>query len=305
MTPSKLKMSVYLKPQSKAAFPYWPPLARFIQAKPPLLEVKNLTVSSNDKIILKGFSLVIFEGETHVLIGPNGSGKSTLSKVLVGHPSYHVFEGSILYQGKDLFRMSPEQRAHSGIFLAFQHPVEFPGLTLYEFLLSAYNEKQRALKKQAIDPVAFMKILFPLLEILQISPDALNRSFNEAFSGGEKKKNEILQLFLLKAKLILLDEIDSGLDLDAVKLIYQKIQENRGLDSGLLVITHNPKIFDYLSPTHVHLFMEGKIQRTGGTEILKILEDVGYENILKSYAVPKEPLFLFPDNPLDLSNDSF
>lgn len=242
-----------------------------------LLDIKNLNITLDQKKILKNLSLSIQEKEIHVIMGPNGSGKSTLSKVLAGHPSYTLNSGEIFYQGTNLTTFSPEERAHQGIFLAFQYPLEISGLTNFDFLRIAYNEKQKALKQKEVNPLEFLEIIKPLMDNLKISSEFLYRNLNEGFSGGEKKKNEILQMLILKPKLVILDEIDSGVDIDALKKICQSIKDNLIENSSLLVITHYPQILEYLKPTHLHIFMNGKIQKSGDLSILEALEKNGYE----------------------------
>ncbi len=242
-----------------------------------LLDIKNLNITLDQKKILKNLSLSIQEKEIHVIMGPNGSGKSTLSKVLAGHPSYTINSGEIFYQGTNLTTFSPEERAHQGIFLAFQYPLEISGLTNFDFLRIAYNEKQKALKQKEVNPLEFLEIIKPLMDNLKISSEFLYRNLNEGFSGGEKKKNEILQMLILKPKLVILDEIDSGVDIDALKKICQSIKDNLIENSSLLVITHYPQILEYLKPTHLHIFMNGKIQKSGDLSLLEALEKNGYE----------------------------
>lgn len=244
-----------------------------------LLRITNLEASINNKKILKKFNLEIRENEIHVIMGPNGSGKSTLSKVLAGHPSYKINNGSIFFCNKNLLEMAPEERSHEGLFLAFQYPIEIPGVTNYDFLRIAYNEKRKYLKESELDPLAFMKLTEVLLKKLKIKNEFLNRNLNEGFSGGEKKRNEILQMLLLDPKLIILDEIDSGLDVDAIKIICEEINKNIAQNSSLIVITHYPRILNYLKPTHVHIMIEGKIIKTGNMELVEILEKDGYQGI--------------------------
>ena len=232
------------------------------------------------KKILKDFNLSIKPNEIHVIMGPNGSGKSTLSKVLAGHPIYEINNGMISFKEKDLLKMSPEMRAHEGMFLAFQYPIEISGVTNYDFLHLAYNEKKKYEKKPEVDPLKFMEITQKMLEKLKMKNEFLNRNLNEGFSGGEKKKNEILQMLLLNPKLVILDEIDSGLDIDAVKVICEGIINNLSKNSSLLIITHYPKILTYLKPTYVHIMIDGKIIKTGNIELIKILENEGYNSFL-------------------------
>lgn len=242
-----------------------------------LLSVDKLSAKIQNTEILKNFSLEIGENEIHVIMGPNGSGKSTFSKILAGHPSYEIVSGEINFDNKDLLELSPENRSHAGIFLAFQYPVEIAGVTNFDFLRIAYNEKQKYEKKEELDPLEFMEITQGFLKKLKMKPEFLNRNLNEGFSGGEKKRNEILQMLLLKPKLVILDEIDSGLDIDALKIICEGIIKNISPQSSLVVITHYPRILTYLKPTHIHIMMDGKIIKTGNQELIDILETKGYE----------------------------
>lgn len=241
-----------------------------------LLEVENLSASINEKQILKNFALTISENELHVIMGPNGCGKSTFSKVLAGHPAYEITNGSILLDKKNFLELSPEQRSHEGLFLAFQYPVEIAGVSTYDFLRIAYNEKQKYLGKKELDPLEFMEYLQSFLEELKMKDEFLSRNLNEGFSGGEKKKNEILQMLLLQPKIVILDEIDSGLDIDAIKIICEGIKNYFLRGGSIILITHYPRILDYLKPTHVHIMKNGKIQQTGTIEMVEILEKEGY-----------------------------
>ena len=250
--------------------------------KETILELKNIDASIDKKQIIKNFNLTIGKNEIHVIMGPNGSGKSTLSKVLAGHPSYSVDKGSISFCEKNLLEMSPETRSHEGIFLAFQYPIEISGVTNYDFLRIAYNEKRKYQKKSELDPLEFMQLTQKTIQKLKMKPEFLNRNLNEGFSGGEKKRNEILQMLLLDPKLIILDEIDSGLDIDAIKIICDGIVNNIVKDSSLIVITHYPKILNYLRPTHVHIMIDGKIVKTGNLELIDYLEKEGYESFSQS-----------------------
>ena len=247
-----------------------------------LLDIKNIDASIGNKKIIKDFNLTIQKNEIHVIMGPNGSGKSTLSKILAGHPSYSVDGGSISFCEENLLEMSPENRSHEGIFLAFQYPIEISGVTNYDFLRIAYNEKRKYQKKNELDPLEFMELTQKTIQKLKMKPEFLNRNLNEGFSGGEKKRNEILQMLLLDPKLIILDEIDSGLDIDAIKIICDSIVNNLAKDSSLIVITHYPKILNYLKPTHVHIMIEGKIVKTGNLELIDYLEKEGYESFINS-----------------------
>jgi Fe-S cluster assembly ATP-binding protein len=242
-----------------------------------ILKVENLNVSINETFILKNLNLELKENEVHIIMGPNGSGKSTLSKVLAGHPYYNVNKGNIEFLGKNLLEMAPETRAHEGLFLAFQYPVEISGVTNYDFLRIAYNEKQKHFGEKELDPLLFMELTNKYIEKLKIKEEFLNRNLNEGFSGGEKKRNEILQMLILEPKLIILDEIDSGLDIDALKLICETIKNNKPKNSTLLVITHYPKVLTYLKPTHVHILINGAIIKSGQSELVSYLENEGYE----------------------------
>lgn len=244
-----------------------------------LLKVQNLEASIEKKKILKKLNLEINENEIHVIMGPNGSGKSTLSKILAGHPSYVIEDGSIEFCQKNLLEMSPETRSHEGLFLAFQYPIEIAGVTNYDFLRIAYNEKQKYLKEPELDPLQFMELTQILLDKLKIKNEFLNRNLNEGFSGGEKKRNEILQMLLLNPKLIILDEIDSGLDIDAIKIICEEIKKNIRKNSSLVVITHYPRILNYLKPTFVHIMIDGKIVKSGNMELVDYLENKGYQDL--------------------------
>jgi Fe-S cluster assembly ATP-binding protein len=242
-----------------------------------LLEIKNLRAQIEDKSIIKGLNLSIKKGETHVIMGPNGCGKSTLSKILAGHPSYEINSGDIEFDAHDLLSMDPEIRSHEGLFLAFQYPLEIAGVTNFDFLRIAYNEKKKYHNQEELDPLEFMEITNTILNKLKIKPEFLNRDLNQGFSGGEKKRNEILQMLLLNPKLVILDEIDSGLDIDAIKIICEGIVNNLENQSSLLIITHYPKILSYLKPDFVHIMIEGKIIKTGGLELVTILEESGYD----------------------------
>lgn len=242
-----------------------------------LLEIKNLQASINEKTIINNLNLTVNKGEIHVIMGPNGSGKSTLSKILAGHPSYEVKNGTVEFDSKNLLKMEPEIRSHEGLFLAFQYPLEISGVTNFDFLRIAYNEKKKYDKLEELDPLEFMELTDKILKKLKIRPEFLNRDLNQGFSGGEKKRNEILQMLLLNPKLVILDEIDSGLDIDAIKIICEGIVNNLDKDSSLIVITHYPKILTYLKPSFVHIMINGKIIKTGNMELIELLEEKGYE----------------------------
>ena len=246
-----------------------------------LLSLRNLEASIENTQIIKNFNLDIQKNEIHVIMGPNGSGKSTLSKILAGHPAYTVTNGEIEFNEKNLLNLTPEDRSHEGLFLAFQYPIEIPGVTNYDFLRLAYNQKQKYYNQSELDPLQFMELTQIMIEKLKMKSEFLNRNLNEGFSGGEKKRNEILQMLLLDPKLVILDEIDSGLDIDAIKIICDGIINNLKNDSSLIVITHYPKILSYLKPTHVHIMMDGKIVKTGNLELIEILENEGYDAFAK------------------------
>ena len=240
-----------------------------------LLEIKHLEASIGNTKIIKDFNLEISSNQIHLIMGTNGSGKSTLSKILAGHPSYTIDKGEIAYCGENLIEKEINQRAQEGLFLAFQYPIEISGVTNYDFLRSIYNEKQKFLKKYELDPLEFMAVIQPFLETLKIN-------LNEGFSGGEKKRNEILQMLLLNPKLIVLDEIDSGLDIDAIKTIFDGVLSTlKMLATGcsILVITHNPKVLNYLVPDFVHIMMDGKIIKSGNMELVELIEASGYQAV--------------------------
>jgi Fe-S cluster assembly ATP-binding protein len=242
-----------------------------------ILDIKNLKASIENKAILKDLNLKVKKKEVHVIMGPNGSGKSTLSKILAGHPSYDINAGEILFDSQNLLEMTPEVRSHEGLFLAFQYPIEIPGVTNYDFLKLAYNEKQKYKKLPELDPLEFMLITDELLKKLKMKSEFLNRDLNQGFSGGEKKRNEILQMLLLNPKLVILDEIDSGLDVDAIKIICDGILNNISNETSLIIITHYPRILNYLKPDFVHIMIDGKIIKTGNIELVNLLEEKGYD----------------------------
>ena len=243
----------------------------------PLLEVKDLQVSINENQILKNLNLKINKGEIHAIMGPNGSGKSTFSKVLAGHPAYSVLNGDIIFKGSSILDLEPEQRSHLGIFLAFQYPIEIPGVSNEDFLRLSYNAKQNFYNKPEVDPIEFLTIINEKLKLVNMSPVFLSRNVNEGFSGGEKKRNEILQMILLDSELAILDETDSGLDIDALKTISMGINNFMEPSKSILLITHYQRLLDYIKPTYVHVMQDGKIIKTGSAELAKELENKGYE----------------------------
>lgn len=243
----------------------------------PLLEIKDLQVSINDNDILKKLNLTVNKGEIHAIMGPNGSGKSTFSKVLAGHPIYSVLKGDIFFKGSSILDLDPEERSHIGIFLAFQYPVEIPGVSNEDFLRLAYNSKQAFYNKPEIDPLEFLTIINEKLNLVKMAPSFLSRNVNEGFSGGEKKRNEILQMLLLDSELSILDETDSGLDIDALKIISDGINTFMNSDKSIILITHYQRLLDYVNPTYVHVMQNGKIIKTGSASLAKELERKGYE----------------------------
>lgn len=243
----------------------------------PLLEIKNLCVSINDNEILKNLNLKINKGEIHAIMGPNGSGKSTFSKVIAGHPAYSVISGNIFFKGSSILDLEPEERSHLGIFLAFQYPIEIPGVSNEDFLRLAYNSKQKFYNKPEVGPIEFLTIIDEKLKLVNMSPSFLSRNVNEGFSGGEKKRNEILQMILLDSELSILDETDSGLDIDALKIISNGINNFMNPSKSIILITHYQRLLDYIHPTYVHVMQNGKIIKTGSAELAKELESKGYE----------------------------
>nr|YP_010619457.1 Iron-sulfur cluster formation ABC transporter ATP-binding subunit [Xiphosiphonia pinnulata]WAX03470.1 Iron-sulfur cluster formation ABC transporter ATP-binding subunit [Xiphosiphonia pinnulata] len=244
-----------------------------------MLKIQNLHVNTNDKEIITGLNLLINKGEVHAIMGKNGSGKSTLAKVISGHPSYQITEGSIFFKNENITQEDPENRSHKGIFLAFQYPIEVPGVSNIDFLRLAYNCKQKKLNKPEIDPLSFFQLINNKIQDVNLNPLFLNRYLNEGFSGGEKKKNEILQMSLLKSELSILDEIDSGLDVDALKSISKNIKEFANKDNAILLITHYQKLIDYIKPDYVHIMDQGKIVLTGNATIASNIDKYGYEYI--------------------------
>ena len=242
-----------------------------------LLEIKDLQVSINDNQILKNLNLTVNQGEIHAIMGPNGSGKSTFSKVLAGHPAYSVMNGDILFKGVSILDLEPEERSHLGIFLAFQYPIEIPGVSNEDFLRLAYNSKQKFYNKPEVDPLEFLALINEKLNFVNMSSSFLSRNVNEGFSGGEKKRNEILQMILLDSELSILDETDSGLDIDALKIISTGINKFMNPQKAIILITHYQRLLDYIQPDYVHVMQDGKIIKTGSAELAKELENKGYE----------------------------
>ena len=245
--------------------------------KTPILEIKNLQVTINTNEILKNLNLKVYAGEIHAIMGPNGSGKSTFSKVLAGHPAYQVLNGQIVFKGINILDLDPEERSHLGIFLAFQYPIEIPGVSNEDFLRLAYNAKQKFKNQSEVDPLEFLMIINKKLQLVDMSPTFLSRNVNEGFSGGEKKRNEILQMILLDSDLSILDETDSGLDIDALKIISKGINTFMNEKKAIILITHYQRLLDYIKPDFVHVMQNGKIIKTGTAELAKKLELKGYE----------------------------
>jgi Fe-S cluster assembly ATP-binding protein len=241
-----------------------------------MLEIKNLHVTVEDKEILKGIDLTIMPGEVHAIMGPNGSGKSTLAYIMTGREGYEVTKGQVLYEGRDLLDMAPEERAAEGVFLAFQYPVEIPGVANTTFLKEAVNAQRRHRGESELDAMQFLKLVRQKVKELGIADEMLKRAVNVGFSGGEKKRNEMLQMALLEPRLAVLDETDSGLDIDALKAVADGVNALRAPDRSMLVITHYQRLLDYIVPDRVHVLAKGRIRRSGGKELAQELERTGY-----------------------------
>lgn len=242
-----------------------------------MLEVKNLHVSIDGKEILKGINLKINKGEVHAIMGPNGSGKSTLAQVLAGREEYEVTKGEIIYNGKDLLELSPEDRAREGVFLAFQYPVEIPGVSNTNLLRTALNEIKKYRGEDEIDAIEFLQMIKEKMKLVELDQALLSRSVNEGFSGGEKKRNEIFQMAVLEPKLALLDETDSGLDIDALRIVSNGVNKLKSSENAVLLVTHYQRLLNYIVPDYVHVLYKGKIIKSGGKELALELEDKGYE----------------------------
>jgi Fe-S cluster assembly ATP-binding protein len=246
-----------------------------------ILEIKNLSAGVEAKQILKGVNLTVSAGEVHAVMGPNGSGKSTLAAVLAGRDGYDVSGGEVIYNGHDLLDLDPEERAREGLFLAFQYPVEIPGVNSTYFLKAALNEIRKAKGESELDAMEFLTLVKERMKLLELNDDLLKRSVNEGFSGGEKKRAEIFQMAVLEPKLAILDETDSGLDIDALKIVSSGVNKLKRPDNAQLVITHYQRLLNYIVPDYVHVLVDGKIVRTGGKELALELEAKGYDWILK------------------------
>ena len=244
-----------------------------------MLSIKNLQARIEEKQILNGINLDIKAGEVHAIMGPNGSGKSTLASVLAGRQEYEVTGGSVDFLGKDILELSPEERAGEGIFLAFQYPVEIPGLTTTNFIKTAVNEVRKYRGQEPYDAVQFLKLMKEKMALMEINQSLLSRSLNEGFSGGEKKRNEIFQMAMLEPKLAILDETDSGLDIDAIRIVANGVNKLRGKDNAVLVVTHYQRLLDYIVPDFVHVLYNGRIVKSGTKELALELEERGYDFI--------------------------
>lgn len=247
-----------------------------------MLVIKNLHASVDGVEILRGIDLEIKAGEVHAVMGPNGSGKSTLSKVIAGHPAYEVTDGDILFEGQSILEMEPDERARLGLFLAFQYPVEIPGVTNAMMLRQAYNAIRRDNGEEELDPLEFDDYLTEKCSLVEMDSALVDRNVNEGFSGGEKKRNEILQMAVLNPKVALLDETDSGLDIDALKVVSNGINKIRGNDKAVLLVTHYQRILNYITPDYVHVLVKGRIVKSGGKELALQLEAEGYDTILEA-----------------------
>jgi Fe-S cluster assembly ATP-binding protein len=241
-----------------------------------MLDIKNLQVRAEDKDILKGIDLHVDAGEVHAIMGPNGSGKSTLARVLAGHPEYQITGGTVTYEGQDLLDMDPDERAREGVFMAFQYPVEIAGVNNAYFLKAALNAKRKHLGLPELDAMEFMQLVREKAKLLDIDQQMLSRAVNEGFSGGEKKRNEIFQMALLEPKLSILDETDSGLDIDALKVVSHGVNELRSPDRAIIVVTHYQRLLNYIVPDYVHVLSAGRIVKSGGKELALELEEKGY-----------------------------
>src|SRR5437016_5325564 len=243
----------------------------------PLIEITDLHATAGDKEILKGIDLTVNVGEIHAVMGPNGSGKSTLAQVLAGNPAYEVTGGTVTYDGKDLLAMPPEERAQAGLFMAFQYPVEIPGVSNAYFLRAAYNEIRKAHGQEEVDPLEFADLMEEKLALVEMSSSMLTRSVNQGFSGGEKKRNEILQMAVLTPRLAILDETDSGLDIDALRTVADGVNKLKRPDNATIVVTHYQRLLNYIVPDYVHVLVGGRIAKSGGKDLALELEEKGYD----------------------------
>src|SRR3954467_13859496 len=242
-----------------------------------MLEIRDLHAAIDGNKILKGIDLTINKGEVHAIMGPNGSGKSTLAKVLAGHPAYEVTKGEVLFEGKNLLELPPDERAREGIFLAFQYPIEVPGVSNSQFLRLAYNEKRKHHGEEELDPLEFKDLLKERAKVVEMDASFMTRSVNEGFSGGEKKRNEILQMAVLEPKLAVLDETDSGLDIDALRIVAGGVNQLHSSENAVILVTHYQRLLDYIVPQFVHVLANGRIAKEGGKELALELEAKGYD----------------------------
>ena len=249
-----------------------------------MLEIRNLHATVGGKEILKGIDLTIKDGEIHALMGTNGAGKSTLSNVIVGNPSYEITEGSITFNGKDLLAMKPEERAREGIFMSFQTPIEIPGVSMTNFMRAAVNARRETQGKEPLKSTEFLKLMREKRKLVEIDQKLMNRSVNEGFSGGEKKRNEIFQMAMLEPSFCILDETDSGLDVDALRIVAEGFNKLRSADTSAMVITHYQRLLDYIKPDVVHVLIGGKIVMTGGPELAQKIENEGFDWIKETLA---------------------
>ncbi|HEX8557722.1 MAG TPA: Fe-S cluster assembly ATPase SufC [Pyrinomonadaceae bacterium] len=249
-----------------------------------MLEIRDLHATVDGKEILRGINLSVNKGEIHAIMGPNGSGKSTLAKILAGHPAYEVTKGEVLFEGRDLLALAPDERARGGVFLAFQYPVEVPGVSNAQFLRLAYNEKRKHLGEEELDPLEFKDLLAERAKVVEMDAALMSRSVNEGFSGGEKKRNEILQMAVLEPKLAVLDETDSGLDIDALRVVSEGVNKLRTPENAVVLVTHYQRLLNYIVPDHVHVLYKGRIVRSGGRELALELEEKGYDWIKEAAA---------------------
>ncbi len=248
-----------------------------------MLKIDNLQAEIDGKLILTGINMEVKAGEIHAVMGPNGSGKSTMSNVLVGHPAYQVVSGSITFKGKNLLEMSAEERSHEGLFLSFQYPVEIPGVSMINFMRTAINEKRRYQGLPPISPADFLKLIKEKRDLVKLDAGLMNRSVNEGFSGGEKKRNEIFQMAMLEPALSILDETDSGLDIDALRIVADGVNRLKTSDTAIIVITHYQRLLEYIKPDFVHVLYGGRIIKSAGPELALELEKRGYDWVIKEY----------------------
>ncbi|MBI2264167.1 MAG: Fe-S cluster assembly ATPase SufC [Armatimonadetes bacterium] len=253
-----------------------------------MLEIRNLCATADHKTILKGINLKVGIGEVHAIMGPNGSGKSTLAQVLAGHPSYAVTDGEVRYEGQDLLALAPEERAREGVFLAFQYPLEIAGVSNAYFLRTGLNEIRKHKGLEELDAMEFLGLLKEKMKLLEMEPSMKSRSVNEGFSGGEKKRNEILQMAIMDPKLAIMDETDSGLDIDAMKIVAKAVNKFRSPDNAVIVVTHYQRLLNYITPDFVHVLFDGRIVRSGGKELALELEEKGYDWIKEEAGTLRE-----------------